>query len=85
MLEYDPNKSSLQAYDLWWGQGVKETAGCGYSKKRMHEFTAAMDWQDRPGQPCNWDTEPVLSEALVNIAKQAAGSRCCTVQDARNH
>jgi hypothetical protein len=66
----------------------------GYSKKRMHEFTAAMDGQDRPGQPCNWDTEPVLSEdgtpdpnfeALVNIAKQAAGSRCCMVQDARNH
>jgi hypothetical protein len=59
-----------------------------FSEERMQEFTAAMQGQSQPGQPRAFDAETGADkehEGLVNIAKQAAGSRCCMVQDARNH
>jgi hypothetical protein len=56
----------------------KESA---FTKERMQEYTAAMQGQLPPGEPL---VDSHVEQVYVDIAKQAAASRCCMIQDAHN-
>jgi hypothetical protein len=52
-----------------------------YTKTRMQEFAVALQGQNPPGAPLVDSEAP---EECLNIAKQAANSRLCMIQDAHN-